>query len=486
MVVHTPDYRPVFLSLSKDSRLLVADALNMTTMISYTMYMNFTDSVFKAYDIRGLSGTELTPELAHSVGKAVADYLPEAGPVLVGRDMRVDSEELQKAVIAGLTEQGRDVWDIGLVSTDMVYFAAGHYAETAGGVMVTASHNPGKYNGIKLCGHGSIPMGATNGLLDIKEIVKNDSFKKSGRIGAVTLKSILDDWIEQILAFSNVAHLKPYRIAADAGNGMEGTVLPALSKRLPFEIIADFYEIDGTFPNHIANPHLHETLMTIIGQIKDKKLDFGMAFDGDGDRGALIDETGVVVSEAILGAILADDLLKRNPGATVVYDVRTSHIVRDTIEAAGGIPMRTKVGGDVIKHAMRETNAVLGIELSGHYYFRDNYFSDSGILAVMSVVGILAASGKTLSKLVAPYLKYATADEENFEVTDVAATISNLKTAFADGEHDELDGLTVTYLDWWFNVRSSNTEPLLRLNVEAVTAEVLKAAQAGLTKVMQK
>ncbi|MEO7617872.1 MAG: phosphomannomutase/phosphoglucomutase, partial [Candidatus Saccharibacteria bacterium] len=352
-------------------------------------------------------------------------------------------------------------------------------------VMVTASHNPGKYNGIKLCGRGAIPMGATNGLLDIKEIVRNDSFKESERNGAVTHKSILDDWVEQILAFSNVEALKPYRIAADAGNGMEGAVLPALSKRLPFEIIADFYELDGTFPNHIANPHLHETLTTIIKQIKDQKLDFGMAFDGDGDRGALIDENGVVVSEAIMGAILVDDLLKRNPGATVVYDVRTSHIVRDTVEAAGGRPLRTKVGGDVIKHAMRETNAVLGIELSGHYYFRDNYFSDSGILAVMSVVGILAASGMTLSELVAPYLKYATADEQNFEVKDAAMTIEALKTAFADGEQDELDGLTVTYPDWWFNVRSSNTEPLVRLNVEAMTEAGLKDAQTRLMAVMQ-
>ena len=463
----------------------VSTALNMTAMISYTMVMNFTDSVFKAYDIRGLSGTELTPELAHAVGRAVADYLPEAGPVLVGRDMRIDSGELQKAVIAGLIEQGRDVWDIGLVSTDMVYFAAGHYGEAAGGVMVTASHNPGKYNGIKLCGHGAIPMGATNGLLDIKEIVKNDSFKTIERTGEVTEKSILEDWIEQILAFSNVDALKPYRIAADAGNGMEGAVLPALTRRLPFEVIADFYELDGTFPNHIANPHLHKTLATIIGQIKEKNLDFGMAFDGDGDRGALIDEHGVVVSEAIMGAILADDLLKRNPGATVVYDVRTSHIVRDTIEAAGGKPLRTKVGGDVIKHAMRETDAVLGVELSGHYYFRDNYFSDSGILAVMSVVGILAASGKTLSELVAPYLKYATADEQNFEVKDVAATIATLKAAFADGEQDELDGLTVTYPDWWFNVRSSNTEPLVRLNVEATTEVELKSAQARLAEAMQ-
>ena len=447
--------------------------------------MKFTDSVFKAYDIRGLSGTELTADLAYAVGRAVGDYLPEVGPVIVGRDMRTDSLELQTALIKGLTEQGRDVWNVGLVSTDMVYFGVGHFPESAGGVIVTASHNPGKYNGIKLCGHAAIPMGATNGLLDIKRIVAEDGFMVSPRTGTVIERSLLSEWIEQILKFSQVDTLKPYRLVADAGNGMAGVALPGLAQKLPFEISPLFYELDGSFPNHIANPHLHETLHEAIGLIRRDKLEFGLAFDGDGDRGVLIDELGKPVPEAITGAILAKHFLELYPESTIIFDVRTSHIVLDTIVENGGIPLRTKVGGDVIKHAMREHNAALGIELSGHYYFKDNYFSDSGILAVMTVVGILAKSGQKLSELVSPYQKYHTADEQNFEVKDADETIALLKKEFTNGKQDELDGLTVEYENWWFNVRKSNTEALVRLNVEATTQEALKIAQTRLVAVVQ-
>lgn len=446
--------------------------------------MKVIESVFKAYDIRGLSGSEVTVELAQMVGRAVADYLPSDGPVIVGRDMRPDSLALQQALIKGLSDQGREVWDIGLVTTDMVYFAVGNFADADGGVMVTASHNPGKYNGIKLCGKGAIPMGATNGLLDIKSAIEADNFKDSVLPGKIVEKSIMDEWIQQILRFVEITTLRSYRIAADAGNGMAGVVLPVLAKRLPFEISPLYYELDGSFPNHIANPHLHATLGDLIDVIQKHKLDFGLAFDGDGDRGALIDETGEPVPEAIMGAILADYYLRQNPGASIVYDVRTSHIVRDTITRAGGIGIRSKVGGDVIKHTMRETGAVLGIELSGHYYFKDNYYSDSGILAVMAVIRVLSASGQKLSQLVEPYRLYATADEENFEVADADAVIARLKSAFSDGVQDELDGLTVEYEKWWFNVRKSNTEPLVRLNVEAETNDDLAAAKARLQRVI--
>jgi len=447
--------------------------------------MKITESIFKAYDIRGISGTELTAEVANAVGRAVADYLPTEGPVVVGRDMRPDSGELAEAVIAGLTAQGRDVWDIGLVTTDMIYFAAGRFEELAGGVMVTASHNPGKYNGIKLCGRGAFPMGAGNGLLDIKKQVMNDEYKPSTRIGSVTERSVVEEWVDQILKFVNVPALKPYRIAVDAGNGMGGAIFPALQKKLPFEVDQLFFELDGTFPNHVANPHLTETLVTICKLIDEKKLDFGLAFDGDGDRGGIIDENGVPVTEPLMGAIMAEHFLKLNPGATTLYDLRTSHIVRDTILAAGGKTGRTKVGGDYIKRMMRDTGAVLAIELSGHYYFKENYYSDSGFIAVMVIVSILAESGKKLSELVAPYRKYATAEEENFRVEDAAVRIKALKEAFADGEQDELDGLTVDYPDWWFNVRTSNTEPLMRLNVEATSEKLLKEKQALVQRIIE-
>lgn len=447
--------------------------------------MKITESIFKAYDIRGISGTELTAEVAEAVGRAVADYLPTDGPVVVGRDMRPDSGELAEAVIAGLTAQGRDVWDIGLVTTDMIYFAAGRFEELAGGVMVTASHNPGKYNGIKLCGRGALPMGATNGLLDIKKLVMNDEYKTSTTTGSVTERSVVDEWVEQILKFVNVPALKPYRIAVDAGNGMAGAIFPALQTKLPFEVDQMYFELDGTFPNHVANPHLTETLVDICKLIDEKKLDFGLAFDGDGDRGGVIDETGVPVPEPIMGAILAKQFLKLHPGATILYDVRTSHIVKDAIEAAGGKAVRSKVGGDVIKGMMRETGAVLAIELSGHYYFKDNYYSDSGLIGVMAFVSIVAESGKRVSELVAPYRTYATAEEENFRVEDAAATLEKLRVAYADGTQDELDGLTVDYPDWWFNVRVSNTEPLMRLNVEASNEELLKEKAAALRNLIE-
>jgi phosphomannomutase len=448
--------------------------------------MNFTESIFKAYDIRGISGEELTVELAHAVGRAVADYLPDEGPVIVGRDMRVDSNDLAAALIEGLTQQGRDVWDIGLVTTDMVYFGAGRFAdEVAGGVMVTASHNPGKYNGIKCIGRGSVPMGASNGLMDVKQIVKDDAYKTSTRTGRVTERSITKEWVEKILEFVDVEHLPKYRIAVDAGNGMAGAIFPALQEKLPFEVEQMYFELDGTFPNHVANPHLIETLESLCATIQKNKLDFGLAFDGDGDRGGIVDETGAPVPEQVMGAMLAKQMLLESPGATIVYDLRTSHVVKDTIEANGGTALRSKVGNDAIKTNMRREGAVLGIEASGHYYFRDDYYSDSGIIAVMSVVNIFAKSDKKPSELVAEFSSmYATAHETNFRVEDKEVIVARLREKYTDGKQDDLDGLTVSYKDWWFNLRASNTEPVVRLNVEAHDQELLKDKLAELTQLI--
>jgi phosphomannomutase len=450
--------------------------------------MNFTESIFKAYDIRGISGEELTVDLARAVGRAVADYLPDEGPVIVGRDMRVDSNDLADALIDGLVSQGRDVMDIGLVTTDMVYFGAGRFAdEVAGGVMVTASHNPGKYNGIKLIGRGSVPMGAANGLMDIKRIVKEDDYKTPVRKGEVKERSITEEWVDKIVEFLDISKLPKWRIAVDAGNGMAGAIFPALQKRLPFEVEQMYFELDGTFPNHVANPHLVETLEDLCATIKKNGLDFGLAFDGDGDRGGLVDELGRPVPEHLMGAMLAKQFLADNPGAKVVYDLRVSHLVRDIVEENGGTALRSKVGNDAIKTIMRREGAVLGIEASGHYYFRDDYYSDSGIIAVMSVVNILATSGKKLSELVDEFgSKYATSHETNFQVKDAAAVTQKLREHYHDGHQDELDGLTVEYgEDWWFNLRSSNTEPVVRLNVEAKERAVLEQRLAELTKLIE-
>lgn len=449
--------------------------------------MKFTESIFKAYDIRGISGEELTVELAKAVGRAVADYLPDEGPVLVGRDMRVDSNDLARAVIGGLTMQGRDVWDIGLVTTDMIYFGAGELADqVAGGVMVTASHNPGKYNGIKLIRKGALPLGATSGLMDIKELVREERFKTSERTGKVIPRSITKEWVDKILQFVDVKALPKYRIAVDAGNGMAGAIFPALQERLPFEVEQMYFELDGTFPNHVANPKLVETLKDLCERVKKDQLDFGLAFDGDGDRGGLVDETGEPMPEHVMGALLAKQFLAEHPGAAVVYDLRTSHIVRDTIEANGGKAVRSKVGNDAIKTNMRENDAVLGIEASGHYYFRDAYTSDSGIIAVMSVVNILAKSGRKLSELVGEMKStYATALETNLQVDDAKAVTERLSEKYREGKQDRLDGLTVEYADWWFNLRASNTEPVVRLNVEANSQQLLDEKLAELKQLIE-
>jgi phosphomannomutase len=446
--------------------------------------MKFTESIFKAYDIRGISGEELTTDVARAVGKAVADFLPNDGPVVVGRDMRVDSGDLCDAVIDGLTSQGRDVWDIGLVTTDMIYFAAGWFGEkVAGGVMITASHNPGKYNGIKLTGQGAVPMGATNGLLDIKRIVQEDDFKVSSRHGGVVKKSVTEDWVNKVLEFVDLNGLPKYNIAVDAGNGMGGAIFPALEKKLPFTVKEMYFELDGTFPNHVANPKLVETLADLCAEIKKNNLDFGLAFDGDGDRGGVVDDKGNPMPEYIMGALLAKQALADNPGAAIVIDLRVSHLVWDTVVEAGGKPVRSKVGNDAIKTHMRREQAVIGIEASGHYYFRDDYYSDSGLIAVMSVVNILAKSGKRMSELVAEMgARYATSDEINLKVDDAKPIFERLREKFADGKQDELDGLTVEYPDWWFNLRASNTEPLVRLNIEAsnkaMLDEKIKAVKA--------
>lgn len=450
--------------------------------------MKLTESIFKSYDIRGISGEELTTDVARAVGRAVADYLPNPGPVIVGRDMRVDSGGLSDALIDGLTMQGRDVWDIGLVTTDMVYFAAGRFEqETAGGAMVTASHNPGKYNGIKLIGKGSVPMGAQNGLMDIKEIVKTDGFKPAAeKRGVIVKKSIVEEWIDKICEFVDLSALPKYNIAIDAGNGMGGAIFPALEKRLPFTVREMYFELNGTFPNHVANPKLPETLVDISNEIKKHKLDFGLATDGDGDRGGVIDDTGKAVPEYVIGALLAKQLLTDNPGSAVVIDLRVSHLVWDTVVEMGGKPIRSKVGNDSMKTLMRGDRAVLGVEASGHYYFREDYYSDSGLIAVMSVVNILAKSGKKMSELVAEFSgKYATSDETNLKVDDAKEIFEKLRRRYDDGKQDELDGLTVEYPEWWFNLRASNTEPLVRLNVEANRKSVLDEKLEELKKLIQ-
>jgi phosphomannomutase len=442
-------------------------------------------NIFKAYDIRGKVGSELTPEVSEAIGKALADWLPADGKVAVGRDMRPDSAALAEAMIGGLRTQGRDVIDIGEVTSDMIYFAVGSL-ELAGGAMVTASHNPGDYNGIKLCREGARPIGEESGLFDIRDAVIAQQFKAAAaRPGSVEQQDITEDWITHTLSFIDTTKLKEQRIAVDTGNGMAGKIFPELEPYVPWEVTEMYFELDGTFPNHEANPLKFETLADLIKVIKDQKLDGGIAFDGDGDRAFLVDETGTVMPGNVMNAMLAEHFLGLHPGSAVLYDLRLSHAVPETIRAKGGKPIRTRVGHSFIKQVMREQDAPFGGELSGHFYFRDNYYADSGLIAVVIGLYVAGLSGKPLSKLREYYTTYAGMPEKNFEVTDKTAVFARLKQAFPEHEHDELDGLTIELNNGsWFNVRASNTEPVMRLNAEAKTQNELDTLVAKVTKLI--
>ena len=442
-------------------------------------------SIFKAYDIRGKVGTELTPDVVRQVGKALANWLPEKGSIAVGRDMRPDSAELAQAMIEGLTSQGFDVWDIGEVTSDMIYFAVGANG-LAGGVMITASHNPGEYNGIKFCREEAKPIGQDSGLFEIRDQAGSQTYEDAPTKGKVEQKDLTEAWVTHVLSFIETDKLKPLKIAVDAGNGMAGKIFPELEPYVPWEVTEMYFELDGTFPNHEANPLKFETLADIIKKIKDGKLDGGIAFDGDGDRAFLIDETGQVIEGAVMCAMLSEYFLKKFPGSAITYDLRVSRAVEELIRENGGKPVRTKVGHSFIKKIMRENDAPFGGELSGHFYFRDNWYADSGLIA--AVIGLYVATllGKKLSELRKQYTRYPAIPETNFVVEDKAAAIKTVEDAFPNAKIDRLDGITLDLGDHtWMNVRTSNTEPVLRLNAEAKSKEELDKMVVKVTSLIQ-
>lgn len=444
------------------------------------------DEIFKAYDIRGKVPNELTPLVAERVGWAFGCWLPAAGTVAVGRDMRKDSGELAKAFIKGVAASGRSVWDLGLITTDMIYFAVGRF-QLAGGAVITASHNPKDYNGIKLTREEARPVGATSGLGAIKRAVtKATKVPTPTTKGKVVKKDVRAEWIEHVLSFVEADTLRPYKIAVDAGNGMVAHVVPLLEPKVPFEITELDFRLDGTFPLHEANPAQPENLEHVAETIKRDQLDFGIAFDGDGDRAFFVDEHGDRVSGSVMQAILAEHFLQEHPGAPILFDVRTSKTVLDVIQKHEGQPVRTRVGHSFVKAKMREIDAPYAGEASGHFYFRDNFYADSGLIAAMLVIDILSRSGLTMAELADEYRRYYQSGELNFRVPDGEQVIDALAAEFKDGEQDSLDGLTVRYADWWFNVRPSHTEPLLRLNVEATTEEGLQTALDRITGLIKK
>lgn len=440
--------------------------------------------IFKAYDIRGKVGSELNPEVVTSVGRAFADWLPNEGAVAVGRDMRPDSAELAQAMIDGLRAQGREVWDIGEVTSDIIYFAAGNFG-LAGGAMITASHNPGEYNGIKFCRELAKPVGEESGLFEIRDKAKAGEFAQADHEGTVVDKDLVEDWITHTLSFIDANTLKPLKLVVDAGNGMAGKIFPELEPYVPFDVTEMYFELDGTFPNHIANPLEPKNLVDLIDKIAEVKADVGVAFDGDGDRAVLVDEKGEALTGTVVTALLAEYFLRKNPGATILHNAICGRAAIESIAQNGGKAVRTRVGHSFIKSDMQTHQAVFAGEHSGHYYFKDNFNADSGLISAVIVLAILSDSGKTLSDLVAPFRKaYVQIPETNFEVADKQSTLDKLASEFSDGTQDLLDGLTVNFEDSWFNVRPSNTEPLLRLNAEARTKSELDELVAKVTKLI--
>lgn len=428
-------------------------------------------AVFKAYDIRGRTDIgELDAALAEAVGGAFA-RLSGAATIAVGRDCRLSSPDLAAAMIAGITAQGTDVLDLGEVPTDCVYYVSG--SRSVPGVMITASHNPPEYNGIKLCREGAAPVGADTGLSDIRKMVEAGVPPGPGG-GTVVPTDAISGYVDHLLSVVDPERIADLRVAADGGNGMAGVAIGRIFDRIPATLIGLYLDPDGTFPHHPADPLKPENLEDLIALMKRKRPDLGVAFDGDADRAFFVDDLLEPLSGSTTTALIARWFLARRPGATIVHNLITSRAVPEIIRAAGGVPVRTRVGHSFIKEVMASSGAVFGGEHSGHYYFADNYRADSGMLAMLVLLQVVSEAGRPLSELRKDVELYVASGEINFEVADQQATLERVSRAFPDAEQDRLDGLTVSWPTKWFNLRPSNTEPLLRLNAEASDPEELE------------
>ena len=431
------------------------------------------DAIFKAYDIRGIVGEQIDAAACFAIGGSFAVHTRDDGAarVVVGRDMRPDGAELAGAFSEGVVAAGVDVVDIGLCATEMVYFASGML--DAPGAMFTASHNPAGYNGIKLCGPGASPIGAGTGLEEIKaRAIEGQS--PAAAPGNSVRRHLLDSYVEHVLSFVSVPALRPLRLAVDTANGMGGLVAPAVFEALPFEVDYLHPELDGTFPNHPADPLKPENLRDLQARVRAGCADAGLGFDGDADRVFLVDEASRPMSGSLTAAIIASAMLEREPGEAVVHNLICSRALPEIVAERGGRAVRARVGHSFMKQAMADSSAVFGGEHSGHYYFRDNYGADSAMIAVLVALEALSLHGGRLSELAAPLERYAASGEINTEVADPAEVLERVAAAFEGCQQDRLDGLSVDCGDWWFNLRPSNTEPLLRLNLEAAAAGDMK------------
>lgn len=426
--------------------------------------------IFKAYDVRGVVPDDLDEGIARRIGVAFSTW-SGAPRIAIGRDCRISSPDLARGLAEGITSTGADVIDLGLASTDLLYFASG--ALNVPGIMLTASHNPKMWNGMKFCLSGARPVGQDTGLREIAALVDGVPTTPAATPGGVERRDMLDAYVEHVLSFVDAGSMRRLKVVADTANGMGGLVLPAVAARLPIELIHLYPELDGTFPNHPADPIDPANQRDLKLAVEEHGADIGLAFDGDADRVFVVDENAQGVSGSEITALIAHSMLERHPGATIVHNLITSWTVPEVIAEEGGVAVRTRVGHSFIKGVMAETDAVFGGEHSGHYYFRDNYRADSGLIAAVIVLEQRSRADRPLSEVLEPFRRYFASGEVNSRVTDTAAATERVAEALAAGRQDRLDGLTVQFADWWCNVRPSNTEPLLRLNVEARTQELL-------------
>ncbi len=439
--------------------------------------MMLNPSIFKAYDVRGVYPGEVNEDAARAIGAAFVAYL-HAKRIAIGRDMRLSSPSVAAAFIDGATSQGADVVDYGLIATDMLYFAVARDGHD-GGAEITASHNPRQYNGIKLVRHEAFPLSGDAGISDIRDMIAQDRLPPpSASRGRVTTEDVLDAYVTHVMSFIDPGVIRPFNVVLDAGSGMGGLVAPRLFDRLPCRTTRLCFEVDGRFPNHEANPLIEENRRDIVAQVVAEKADVGIAWDGDADRCFFIDGTGEFISGDFITALLAEAFLLKHPGSTIIYDLRASHAVKDVVAKYGGTSLMNRVGHAFFKRRMRETNAIFGGEVTGHYYFRDNFYADNGFIPALLILELMSKKGHSLHDLLEPLRsRYFISGEINTKLLSmdaVPAKLDQIAARYADGEQYTLDGISVEYADWHFNVRPSNTEPLLRLNLEATTARMME------------
>jgi phosphomannomutase len=432
-------------------------------------------TIFKSYDVRGVYPSELNEDVAYAIGRC---FVPLVGAdrtrVVVGRDMRPSGRLLSEGFARGANEAGADVVDIGMVSTDALYFAVGEYAFD-GGVMITASHNPAQYNGMKFTRAGAEAISLDTGLAAIRDQLASRKLPaKADVAGTLSQRDILEDFARHCLSFVDRSAIKPFKIAIDAGNGMAGATIPHVFASLPCEVVPLYFELDGSFPNHPASPIEPENMIDVQAAVRKHRCDLGVAFDGDADRMFLVDEQGALIDGSTVTALVALTTLKKQPEAKILYNIICSRSVPELIERAGGVPIRSKVGHSIIKALMREQDIVFGGEHSGHFYFRDNWYADSGMIALLACLELFSQANKPVSEVIAPIDTRFRSGEINTNVADVSAKVREIERRYADAEIDHLDGVTISYPHWWMNVRPSNTEPLLRLNVEGDTRALME------------